>query len=227
MATKVLVVEDDDAVRMLLRLLLEDEGYSVLEAVDGRHALRRFEIEPAQLVLLDVRLPEMSGLDVCRTLRVRTDVPIIMVTAQDDSHDVVAGLEAGADDYVTKPFVDKELLARIRVQLRRSARPARGEATMTIGDLEIRPDEGVVLKAGQPVTLTRTEFRLLCYLAQNANVLLSRDRLLEEVWGYDHAGDGRLVDAHIRRLRTKVETDPAHPTIVQTVRGLGYKVVRR
>ncbi len=226
MAIKVLVVEDDDAVRLLLRLLLEDEGYQVIEASDGRRAVDRFALEPAQLVLLDVRLPELNGFDVCRTLRATTDAPIVMLTAQDDSHDVVAGLEAGADDYVTKPFVDKELLARIRAQLRRSTRGTKGDPSIVIDDLEIRPAEGAVLKRGAPVNLTRTEYHLLRYLADNANILLTRERLLEQVWGYDHSGDGRLVDAHIRRLRTKVETEPARPQIVQTVRGLGYKLVR-
>ena len=147
-----------------------------------------------------------------------------MVTAQDDSHDIVAGLEAGADDYVTKPFNDKELLARVRAQLRRAARSVRSAASVTIQHLEIRAGEGRVLWDGEEVGLTRTEFRLLTFLAENARLVLSRQTLLEQVWGYDHSGDDRLVDAHVRRLRTKIEIDPAAPTIVQTVRGLGYRL---
>lgn len=221
--TRVLVVEDDHDVRLLLRLLLEDEGYAVVEADTGTKALERFALEPPHLVLLDVRLPGMSGLDVCRSLRAQTDAPIVMLTAHADSHDVVAGLEAGADDYVTKPFVEKELLARIRAQLRKSIRGREAEVFI-VQDIEIRPNEARVLRNGEEVHLTRTELNLLCFLAENANRLLSRDVLLAHVWGYDHTGDGRLVDAHVRRLRTKIEDDPAHPKIVQTVRGLGYKL---
>jgi DNA-binding response OmpR family regulator len=167
----------------------------------------------------------MNGFDACKAIRQNSDVAIIMVTAQDDSHDVVAGLEAGADDYITKPFVPKELLARVRAQLRRASGAFREPEVVTVADLEIRTDEGVVRKAGIEVPLTRTEFHLLWHLAKNPNRLFSRDALLEQVWGYDHSGDGRLVDAHVRRLRTKIETDPANPLIVQTVRGFGYKLV--
>ena len=221
--TRILVVEDDHDLRMLLRLLLEDEGYAVVEATTGDQALERFTREPPHLVLLDVRLPGLSGLEVCRALRAQTDAPVIMLTAHADSHDVVAGLEAGADDYVTKPFIEKELLARIRAQLRKSVRGREPEALM-IDDIEIRPTEARVLRDGEDIHLTRTEFNLLCYLAENPNRLLSRDALLSQVWGYDHTGDGRLVDAHIRRLRTKVERDPSNPRLIQTIRGLGYKL---
>jgi DNA-binding response OmpR family regulator len=221
--TRVLVVEDDHDLRMLLRLLLEDEGYAVTEAATGDQALERFAREPSHLVLLDVRLPGLSGLEVCRALRAQTDIPVIMLTAHADSHDVVAGLEAGADDYVTKPFIEKELLARIRAQLRKSIRGREAEAIL-VQDIEIRPAQAQVLRDGTEVRLTRTEFNLLCYLADNPNRLLSRDALLAHVWGYDHAGDGRLVDAHIRRLRTKIEDDPGNPRLIQTVRGLGYKL---
>jgi DNA-binding response OmpR family regulator len=220
---RILVVEDDHDLRMLLRLLLEDEGYAVVEAATGDQALARFATEPPHLVLLDVRLPGLGGLEVCRSLRAQTDAPIIMLTAHADSHDVVVGLEAGADDYVTKPFIEKELLARIRAQLRKSVRGREPEA-LIIQDIEVRPAEGRVLREGTDVHLTRTEYNLLCYLADNPNRLLSRDALLSQVWGYDHTGDGRLVDAHVRRLRTKIESDPANPRIIQTVRGLGYKL---
>lgn len=225
MVPKVLVVEDERDVRMLLRLLLEDEGYAVVEARDGLEAVDRFRSEAPDLVLLDLRLPGQSGFEVCRILRAETDAPIVMVTAQDDPHDVVRGLEVGADDYVTKPFVDVELVARVRAQLRRLQRSTRQAAVLRVGDVEIRVDEGIVLKAGAPVALTRTEFNLLVFLAGNPRRVFSREHLLDHVWGYTYAGDGRLVDAHVRRLRQKVEDDPTAPTLVQTVRGLGYRLV--
>ena len=224
MVPKVLVVEDERDVRMLLRLLLEDEGYAVVEARDGLEAVDRFRSEAPDLVLLDLRLPGQNGFEVCRTLRAETDAPIVMVTAQDDTHDVVRGLEVGADDYVTKPFAEVELLARVRAQLRRVQRSTR-QAVLRVGDMEIRVDEGTVLKAGVPVALTRTEFNLLVFLAGNPRRVFSREQLLDHVWGYTYAGDGRLVDAHVRRLRQKVEDDPTAPTLVQTVRGLGYRLM--
>ena len=169
----------------------------------------------------------MDGFECCRAIRRQSAVPIIIVTARTDTHDVVAGLEAGADDYVTKPFVAKELGARIRALLRR-ARPIEDEraSTFTFGDFELLPDEGLLRrKDGTEVHCTRTEFRLLCELAANPNKVLSREQLLDRVWGYDYFGDGRLVDVHIRRLRTKVEPDPALPRHILTVRGMGYKLV--
>jgi DNA-binding response OmpR family regulator len=169
----------------------------------------------------------MHGFEVLRTLRRRSDVPIVIVSAQVDSHDVVAGLEAGADDYVIKPFVSKELIARVRAAIRRAqATIADEEPVMTFGSLELRPGEGIVRNAGEEVQLTKTEFRLLCEFAQHAGQVLSRDQLLESIWGFDYLGDSRLVDAHIRRLRTKIEPDPAHPTHLVTVRGLGYRFER-
>ena len=169
-------------------------------------------------------LPGIDGFELCRTLRRTSDVPIVMVTARNDTHDVVAGLEAGADDYLTKPFAPKELSARIRALLRR-VRPAQpGHERLVFGDLELIPEEGKVLRGGTEVHLTKTEFRLLCELAENRGKVFSREELLDKVWGYDYFGDGRLVDVHIRRLRTKVETDPAAPRHVVTVRGLGYRL---
>lgn len=168
-------------------------------------------------------LPGASGLDLCRSIRQTSNVPIIIVTARDDSHDVVAGLEAGADDYVTKPFVIKELAARIRALLRRTRLPENDPPTMVFGDLVVAPEEGRVTRAGEDVPLTRIEFLLLCELARNPGRVMSRDLLLENVWGYDYFGDGRVVDAHVRRLRTKIEPDPSEPTHVVTVRGLGYR----
>ena len=169
----------------------------------------------------------MHGLEVCRCLRRRSDVPIIIVSAHIDSHDVVAGLEAGADDYVTKPFVAKELAARIRAAMRRAQGAGQPHAgTLRFGDLELRPGSAAVTKRGEEIGLTATEFRLLRELADNAGLLLSREQLLERVWGYDYLGDSRVVDAHVRRLRAKLEDDPANPTYIVTVRGLGYRFER-
>ncbi|MDP2292525.1 MAG: response regulator transcription factor [Actinomycetota bacterium] len=225
MADRVLVVEDDDTVRTLLRMLLEDEGMTVTEAASGTQALERFDKSSFDLVLLDLRLPGVSGFDVCRQIRRVSDVPVVMVTAQQDSHDIVAGLELGADDYVTKPFNDRELLARIRVQLRRKGGTTQGDR-FTVGTLEVAPEEGTVTRAGVPIALTRTEFQLLCHFARHPNRVWNRDQLLRQVWGYEHTGDGRVVDTHVARLRTKIEHDPANPQLIQTVRGLGYKMPR-
>jgi DNA-binding response OmpR family regulator len=175
-------------------------------------------------VLIDIMLPDIDGFEVCRAIRRSSDVPIVMVTARDDTHDVVAGLEAGADDYLTKPFAPKELSARIRALLRRvrASDPARPH--LHFGDLEIVPDEGVVRRDGREVHLTKTEFKLLVELASSPGKVFSRETLLDKVWGYDYFADGRLVDVHVRRLRTKVEGDAANPRHVVTVRGLGYKL---
>jgi len=221
----VLVVEDDERIRASLRLALADEGYAVAGVADAQAALSHLAGDDPDLILLDVLLPGMDGLDLCRTIRRTSAVPIIMLTARDDSHDVVAGLEAGADDYVTKPYNVKELAARIRSLLRRTQGLLEdGSRSRTIGDLDIRLDEGTVRRSGVDVGLTRTEFRLLSELLTHERKVLSRDQLLERVWGYDYYGDPRVVDAHIRRLRAKVEDDPADPRLVLTVRGLGYKL---
>jgi DNA-binding response OmpR family regulator len=222
--TRILTVEDDERIRTAVRMALEDEGWEVIEAESGEDALVSWGAGPADVVLIDLMLPGMDGFEVCRHIRKASDVPIVMVTARADTHDVVAGLEAGADDYVTKPFQPKELSARIRALLRR-ARPAEpGRAHLRFGDLEVVPDEGVVRRDGEEVHLTKTEFRLLCELASAPGRVFSREQLLERVWGYDYFGDGRLVDVHVRRLRTKVEVDAANPRHVVTVRGLGYKL---
>ena len=183
-----------------------------------------FEDAEPELVLLDLRLPDISGFEVCRQLRSSSIVPIIIVTAQTDTYDMVAGLEAGADDYVTKPFVAKELSARIRALLRRARTSEVSSPHLRFGDLEIVPEEGVVQRNGEEVHLTKTEFRLLVELASSPGRVFSREVLLERVWGYGYFGDGRLVDVHVRRLRTKIEADPANPRHVVTVRGLGYKL---
>jgi len=223
MTSRILLVEDDERIRTSLRLALEDEGYDVDDAASGEDALDRFDSQPAEVVLIDVMLPGIDGFECCRQIRRSSTVPIIMVTARTDTHDVVAGLEAGADDYVTKPFVAKELSARIRALLRRT-RPADEASLVQFGDIEVRADEGIVRRSGEEVHCTRTEFRLLCELAANPGKVLSREQLLDRVWGYDYFGDGRLVDVHVRRLRTKIEPDPANPRHILTVRGLGYKL---
>ncbi|HLG66495.1 MAG TPA: response regulator transcription factor [Acidimicrobiales bacterium] len=226
MSNRILVVEDDERIRSSIALALEGEGHEVDEAASGEDALDHFAAQPSDVVLIDLMLPGMDGFECTRALRRQSAVPIIIVTARTDTHDVVAGLEAGADDYVTKPFVAKELGARIRALLRR-ARPTQGEPNVhTFGDLELMPEQGLLRRRdGTEVHCTRTEFRLLCELAANANKVLSREQLLDRVWGYDYFGDGRLVDVHIRRLRTKVEPDPALPRHILTVRGMGYKLV--
>ncbi len=224
MATRILTVEDDERIRTAVKLALEDEGWKVEEAATGDDALDRFNHQPADVVLIDIMLPDLDGFEVCRRIRKVSDVPIIMVTARDDTHDVVAGLEAGADDYLTKPFAPKELSARIRALLRRVRTMDPGGSNLRFGDLEIIPEEGVVRRSGREVHLTKTEFRVLVELASSPGRVLSREVLLERVWGYGYFGDGRLVDVHIRRLRTKVEADPANPRHVVTVRGLGYKI---
>jgi DNA-binding response OmpR family regulator len=223
-----LFIEDDDQIRLALRLALEDEGYRVREAPDGTSGLAAFAEQEADLVLLDLRLPDMSGFEVCRQLRAASIVPIIIITAQADTYDMVAGLEAGADDYVTKPVVPKELAARIRALLRRVQLQESSSATQRptrFGDVELRREQGIVLKGGKEVSLTKTEFRLLCEFADHAGAVLSRDQLLERVWGYEYLGDSRLVDAHVRRLRVKIEDQPDDPRLIVTVRGLGYRLV--
>ncbi|WP_337061065.1 response regulator transcription factor [Kineococcus sp. G2] len=223
MSRSVLVVEDDPMVRRVVRMTLAAEGYEVTEAENGEAALERLAEGGVDAVLLDLMLPGLDGFETCRRIRRSSDVPVIMVTARADSHDVVAGLEAGADDYVTKPFVPKELTARLRAALRRS--PADGPSPrVEAGDLVISPRDGLVLLHGEPVDLTRTELRLLCELAAVPGRATTREELLERVWGYGYFGDSRLVDVHVRRLRTKVEDDPAHPRHVVTVRGIGYRL---
>ena len=223
MSSRILLVEDDERIRASMRLALEDEGYEVDESGSGETALDHFADQPSDVVLIDLMLPGMDGFECCRQLRRMSAVPVIMVTARTDTHDVVAGLEAGADDYVTKPFVAKELAARIRALLRRT-RSVDDPDLLSFGEIEVRPDEGSVHRDGQEVHCTRTEFRLLCELAANPGKVLSREQLLDRVWGYDYFGDGRLVDVHIRRLRIKVEPDAANPRHILTVRGMGYKL---
>ena len=225
---ELLFIEDDDHIRLALTLALEDEGYTVREAPTGRAGLEAFQMREPELVLLDLRLPDLSGFEVCRAIRATSIVPIIIVTAQTDTYDLVAGLEAGADDYVTKPVIAKELAARIRALLRRvqlHEAPAVPARSSVFGDVELRREQGVVLKAGKELSLTKTEYRLVCEFADHAGAVLSRDQLLELVWGYEYLGDSRLVDAHVRRLRVKLEDQPDDPKLIVTVRGLGYRLM--
>ena len=224
MTTRILTVEDDERIRTALRLALEDEGWEVDEVASGEEALDAFDRVPADVVLVDIMLPGIDGFDICRAIRKSSDVPIVMITARSDTHDVVAGLEAGADDYLTKPFAPKELSARIRALLRRARSSDDGSSEIVFNDLQIFPDEGVVRVSGSEAHLTKTEFRLLVELASSPGRIFSREVLLERVWGLGYFGDGRLVDVHVRRLRTKIEPDPANPRHVVTVRGLGYKL---
>ena len=223
MSVRILTVEDDERIRTAVSLALQEEGWEVEETSNGEDALAAFSRRPSDVVLIDIMLPGIDGFEVCRKIRRLGDVPIVMVTARSDSHDVVAGLEAGADDYLRKPFDPKELSARVRALLRRS-KTIGAPSNFSFDQLEIIVDEGMVRISGQEVHLTRTEFKLLIELATNSGKVLSREDLLERVWGYDYFGDSRLVDVHVRRLRTKVEVDPANPKYVVTVRGMGYKL---
>ena len=224
MNIRILAVEDDERILTAVTFAIEDEGWQVVKADSGEVALAEFHKETIDLVLIDIMLPGIDGFELCREIRSISDVPIIMVTARDDTHDIVAGLEAGADDYLTKPFAPKELSARIRALLRRSRSDSTNEPLLRVGDLELNRDEGVVSLGDKKIHLTRTEFHLLYELAENPNKVRSREYLLEKVWGYGYFGDGRLVDVHVRRLRTKIEVDAASPQYVVTVRGMGYKL---
>jgi DNA-binding response OmpR family regulator len=232
-APRLLLVEDDDHIRTALRWALEDEGYAVEEAVSGEDACRQVAAAPPDLMVLDLMLGRMDGFDVVREVRRLHDMPIIVVSARADTHDIVAALEAGADDYVTKPFQVKEITARLRALRRRvvpGAAPDPDGPPEVVLDrdpaapLVLREQRGTVHRGGDQLPLTVTEFRLLCELAAAPGRVLSRQELLERVWQHGFFGDERIVDVHVRRLRTKVEQDPSSPQLVVTVRGLGYRL---
>jgi two-component system, OmpR family, response regulator RegX3 len=226
--TSILVVEDEESLADSVRYNLEREGYRVSVAPDGRRALERFRSDPPSLVILDLMLPEVSGLDVCRTIRSDSDVPIIMVTAKDSEADKVTGLELGADDYVTKPFSMRELVSRVRANLRRTrphvaATPM--EEVLVGGPVRMDVSRHEVSVGNGAVSLPPKEFELLEAFLRRKGRLLTRDFLIEEVWGADYFGDTRTLDVHVKRLRRKLERDPHHPSHLITVRGLGYKFV--
>lgn len=223
---KVLVVDDEPSFREGLRVALEAEGFAIDLAVDGEDALRQYRAGQHDMILLDVMLPRMSGVDVCREIRTTSDVPIIMVSAKREEIDTVVGLEVGADDYVAKPYRVRELVARMRTIMRRSEvradlEPAMGE--LSVGEVLIDRDRHEVTVRGEPVSLPLKEFELLGFLMENAGMVLTRQTLIDRVWGYDYVGDTKTLDVHIKRLRSKIEDDARQPERITTIRGLGYK----
>ena len=219
---RILVVDDDVALAEMVQIVLQQAGYETAWVGNGDDVLSEYRRLRPDLVLLDLMLPGRDGVDVCRDLRAESDVAIIMLTAKSDTSDVVSGLEAGADDYVSKPFKNQELLARVKTRLRRSA-PAEEHSYLTIGDLVIDVDAHLVRRGNTPISLTPLEFDLLLALARRPRQAFTRERLLQEVWGYRHPGDTRLVNVHVQRLRSKIERDPETPEIIVTVRGVGYR----
>ncbi|WP_027408121.1 response regulator YycF [Anoxybacteroides tepidamans] len=229
MEKRILVVDDEKPIADILQFNLQREGYEVICAYDGVEALQKVEEIVPDLILLDIMLPQKDGMEVCREVRKKYDMPIIMLTAKDSEIDKVLGLELGADDYVTKPFSTRELLARVKANLRRHQPNAGAQedeendmSEITIGSLVIRPDAYVVLKRGETIELTHREFELLHYLAKHIGQVMTREHLLQTVWGYDYYGDVRTVDVTVRRLREKIEDNPSYPTWIVTRRGVGY-----
>jgi DNA-binding response OmpR family regulator len=216
-----LVVEDEESIASLVRAYLERDGYRVVWVGTGAEALTALEREPVQLVVLDIGLPDLDGFDVCRQMRTRSSVPIIMLTARDEEPDRVAGLEVGADDYVAKPFSPRELVARVKAVLRRTEPHARDD-TLVLGDVVLRRSAHEVTVDGSPVELRTQEFHLLAYLIENRGLVVSRDQLLDRVWGLDYAGGTRTVDVHVSQLRSKL----GRPQLIRTIRGAGYKAVQ-
>ncbi|MFB6466479.1 response regulator YycF [Cytobacillus sp. Hz8] len=227
MKKKILVVDDEKPIADILQFNLTKEGFEVYCAYDGNEALEMVDEIKPELILLDIMLPQRDGMEVCREVRKKYEMPIIMLTAKDSEIDKVLGLELGADDYVTKPFSTREIIARVKANLRRHQQtPAQAEEEesneITIGSLVIHPDAYIVSKRGEKIELTHREFELLHYLARHIGQVMTREHLLQTVWGYDYYGDVRTVDVTVRRLREKVEDNPSHPTWIVTRRGVGY-----
>jgi two-component system response regulator RegX3 len=225
---KILVVEDEESLAEAISFLLSKEGFEVEMAATGPAAIEAFDKAGADLILLDLMLPGLSGTEVCRHIRTKSAVPIIMLTAKDSEIDKVVGLELGADDYVTKPYSSRELIARIRAVLRRGELV---DSTIEVGVLTVGPvrldiDRHIISVNGSPISLPLKEFELLEFLMRNSGRVLTRMQLIDRVWGSDYVGDTKTLDVHIKRLRAKIETDPANPELIQTVRGMGYKMER-
>lgn len=221
--TKILLVEDEESFREGLAFMLSKEGYEVLTADNGNDALSEFQQKGADLVLLDVMLPGLSGLDVCKKLRAITKVPIIMLTAKDTELDKVLGLEIGADDYITKPFSSRELLARVKAILRRTGEVSEKTSVLEVGPVRVDTERHLVTVDGLEQSLPLKEFDLLVYLMQNAGRVLTRVQLIDRIWGSDYFGDTKTLDVHVKRIRSRIEKDATNPRFIQTIRGLGYK----
>ena len=221
---KVLVVEDEQSLREPLVFMLQKEGYEVIEAENGQVAIEKFESLGADLILLDLMMPKLDGNQVCKQIRLSSNVPIIMLTAKDAEVDKVVGLEIGADDYVTKPYSTRELLARMKAVLRRKIEPSvEADSILVAGELRLDSDRHQVTLAGKQIAFPLKEFELLELLMENVNRVLTRGQIIDRVWGANYFGDTKTLDVHIKRLRSKIEEDPARPKYIQTVRGLGYK----
>lgn len=221
--TKILLIEDEDSIRESVAFLLEKEGFQVRQENDGLKGVKAFETEQADLILLDLMLPGIDGLEVCKQIRKSSNVPIIMLTAKDTELDKVLGLELGADDYITKPFSGRELTARVKAILRRVSEPIAHPEITEIGTVKIDPVQHKVIVRGVEIKLPLKEFDLLHYLSQNPGRVLTRNQLIDRIWGSDYFGDTKTLDVHIKRIRAKIEKDPANPEIIETIRGLGYK----
>jgi two-component system response regulator RegX3 len=226
--TRILVVEDEESLSEAIAFLLSKEGFEVDIAATGPAALEKFDLNGADLILLDLMLPGLSGTEVCRQIRTKSSVPIIMLTAKDSEIDKVVGLELGADDYVTKPYSSRELIARIRAVLRRGemSDSTTEVGVLTVGPVRLDIDRHIITVNGLPIALPLKEFELLEFLMRNAGRVLTRLQLIDRVWGSDYVGDTKTLDVHIKRLRAKIEKDPANPEYIQTVRGMGYKMER-
>jgi two-component system response regulator RegX3 len=225
--TRILIVEDEASFSEALAFLLTKEGFETAIAKDGRQAINMFNADGADLILLDLMIPEVSGVEVCRTIRTQSQVPIIMLTAKDAEIDKVVGLELGADDYVTKPYSSRELIARIKAVLRRGQSEDgsnQDQDLLEVGPIRLNIGKHQVFVSGNPVALPLKEFELLEFLMRNSGRVLTRSQLIDRVWGGDYYGDTKTLDVHIKRLRAKVEADPANPVLIQTIRGLGYKL---